>query len=508
MNPLAIFHSPLEQLDLLVNHLGQESRSQAENIRASNPNNPDRAVNQIWERLDRQYGSPETIEFALKQRIHNFPNLTEGDRKRYYDLSDLAAEVESVKSDCAFGPAFAYYDTVSGLNEFVRKLPKRLREKWAVECDSFKVKNNMFHAPFMFFAQFLRNLARLKNEPSFVFDNVPVSASQSSSSSNQRPSNKANRFIGVSNKKTEVIYSSKTDSSNTRCPIHGTNLNHTLKDCNKFRDKSLKERKDYLFKNGYCLRCCGQKRHIRKNCKETVKCDICSSSEHISLLHPDPDPRKKQEGEQIGEIEASCTQVCKTPQSTSKSCAKMVLVSVYPIKQPLLSCKVYCMIDDQSNKSLATSAFFNSFEEYGPDHEYVMSSCAGKFVTSGPKASGYAVKSLDESCTFELPCLIECNDIPNSRSEIPSPAVAQAYSHLNDLATCIPEVDDSAEIEILIGRDLISAHYSLDQRIGGDSLPFGQCVVISLTLTMYTLSYINKCHFFLIIFYSQIIFLI
>ena len=381
-----------------------------------------------------------------------------------------------MKSDCAFGPAFAYYDTVSGVNEFVRKLPKRLREKWAVECDSFKVKNNMFHAPFMFFAQFLWNLARLKNEPSFVFDNVPVSASQSSSSSNQRPSNKANRFIGVSNKKTEVIDSSKTDSSNTRCPIHGTNSNHTLKDCNKFRDKSLKERKDYLFKNGYCLRCCGQKRHIRKNCKETVKCDIhvCSSSEHISLLHPDPDPWKKQEGEQIGEIEASCTQVCKTPQSTIKSCAKMVLVSVYPIKQPLLSRKVYCMIDDQSNKSLATSAFFNSFEEYGPDHEYVMSSCAGKFVTSGHKASGYAVKSLDESCTFELPCLIECNDIPNSRSEIPSPAVAQAYSHLNDLATCIPEVDDSAEIEILIGRDLISAHYVLDQRIGGDSLPFGQ----------------------------------
>ena len=238
--------SPLEQLDLLVNHLGQESRSQAENIRASNPNNPDRAVNQIWERLDRQYGSPETIEFALKQRIQNFPNLTEGDRKRYYDLSDLAAEVESVKSDCAFGPAFAYYDTVSGVNEFVRKLPKRLREKWAVECDSFKVKNNMFHAPFMFFAQFLWNLARLKNDPSFVFDNVPVSASQSSSSSHQRPSNKANRFIGVSNKKTEVDDSSKTDSSNTRCPIHGTNSNHTLKDCNKFRDKSLKEKKRLL----------------------------------------------------------------------------------------------------------------------------------------------------------------------------------------------------------------------------------------------------------------------
>ena len=106
----------------LVNHLGQESRSQAENIRASNPNDPGRAVNQIWERLDRQYGSPETIEFALKQCIHNFPNLTVGDRKCYHDLSDLAAEVESVKSDCAFGPAFTYYDTVSGVNEFVQKL--------------------------------------------------------------------------------------------------------------------------------------------------------------------------------------------------------------------------------------------------------------------------------------------------------------------------------------------------------------------------------------------------
>ncbi|XP_061166393.1 uncharacterized protein LOC133175314 [Saccostrea echinata] len=485
----------LEHLDLLVNHLGPESRIQAENIRATNSRNPEKAVKNIWERLDREYGSAETIELSLKQRIDNFVALTDSDRKKFLDLSDLAAEVESVKCDHVFGTAFSYYDTSSGINEFVRKLPKRFREKWASECDRYKMNNYVSQVPFSVFTKFLRDLARVRNDPSLMFETSSTNTGHGNTQPAQQRSKtglrNSYRQTSVSTRKTDITTDLNSSIVKMSCPIHGTNSSHSLKDCMKFRGKSLKERKDFLYKNGYCLKCCGSRRHLRKNCRESVKCDTCGSADHVTILHPEPESRKSNEGEQSrashegeqsrvsheGEklqLSTYCTKVCGTQYSTSKSCAKILPVYVYPVGEEHRARKVYCMIDDQSNKSLATSAFFDAFGECGRETEYILSSCSGKSVSSGRRASGYVVKSVDGSCTLSLPYVIECNDIPNNRHEIPSPAVADNYTHLHDIAPFIPDIDDVSGIELLIGRDLVTAHHVLDQRVGEEGLPYGQ----------------------------------
>lgn len=139
-----------------------------------------------------------------------------------------------------------------------------------------------------------------------------------------------------------------------------------------------------------------------------------------------------------------------------------MLVRVFPDGEEYRERKVYCLIDDQSNVSLASSAVFDSFNESGPETEYVLSTCAGKSVTSGRKPSGYVVSSLNGSCTLRLPSLIECNEIPNNRNGIPSKTVAHGYSHLKEIENCIPDIDEDAKIELLIGRYLISAHRVLE----------------------------------------------
>ena len=135
-------------LDLLINHLGPACKVQCDNIRSTNARDPDRALKEIWERLDLEYGSPEAIDQAIKLRIRNFSSLTESDHRRYYDLYDLAAEVESLKDDSKFGTAFSYFDSTSGINDFVRKLPKRFREKWATHCDRHKTANKVSYVTF------------------------------------------------------------------------------------------------------------------------------------------------------------------------------------------------------------------------------------------------------------------------------------------------------------------------------------------------------------------------
>ena len=97
-------------------------------------------------------------------------------------------------------------------------------------------------------------------------------------------------------------------------------------------------------------------------------------------------------------------------------------------------------------------------------------------MTAGRRATGYVVESLDSSVCFKLPELVECNNIPNNRDEIPSPAVAEKYSHLQDIAAYIPPHDEHADIELLIGLDLIEAFYVLEDRVGkpyAERLPLG-----------------------------------
>ena len=82
------------------------------------------------------------------------------------------------------------------------------------------------------------------------------------------------------------------------------------------------------------------------------------------------------------------------------------------------------------------------------------------------------VESFDGSTRHKLPALIECDQIPNTREEIPTPEVVRHYQHLQDIALHFRPVDDNAEIQLLIGRDLIEAHHVFDQCIGPEHTPF------------------------------------
>lgn len=112
------------------------------------------------------------------------------------------------------------------------------------------------------------------------------------------------------------------------------------------------------------------------------------------------------------------------------SCGKIVLVNVYPIGQPKKSIRVYAILDDQSNKSLGSSELFDRLGITTDSITYKLISCAGNTLKSGRRANGLVVESLDHENRMDLPILIECDDIPDERSEIPTPEIASSYVHL------------------------------------------------------------------------------
>ncbi|KAJ8346667.1 hypothetical protein SKAU_G00280680 [Synaphobranchus kaupii] len=143
-----------------------------------------------------------------------------------------------------------------------------------------------------------------------------------------------------------------------------------------------------------------------------------------------------------------CTEVCDKGKEP-RSCSKICLVKVYPKTRPDKATKVYAILDNQSNRSLARSKFFNLFQIRGSDSPYTLRTCAGVTETSGRRATGFMAESLDGSVM--LPTLIECNHMPDDRLEIPTPVAAQHHIHLKSIAHRIPlpHLDPEAQILLL-----------------------------------------------------------
>ena len=136
--------------------------------------------------------------------------------------------------------------------------------------------------------------------------------------------------------------------------------------------------------------------------------------------------------------------------------------------------RLYAIIDDQSNRSLACPEFFDLFKVKGHSSPYSLMTCAGVMETTGRRASDYQIESLDGQVCLPLPTLIECVQIPNNRSEIPTPDATLHHAHLRSVALQIPEIDHQAPILLLLGRDIIRVHKVREQINGPHDAPCAQ----------------------------------
>lgn len=157
-----------------------------------------------------------------------------------------------------------------------------------------------------------------------------------------------------------------------------------------------------------------------------------------------------------------------------RSCSKVCLVRVFPRGQPEHSIKMYAILDDQSNRSLARSEFFHMCKVESNLSPYLMNTCAGTTEMTGRKATVFQIEAVNGGVRLDLPPRIECNEIMTNRSEIPTPDVALAHAHLKRIAPHISKLDPDAEIMILLRRDMIRVHKVREQMNGPHNKPFAQ----------------------------------
>ena len=133
------------------------------------------------------------------------------------------------------------------------------------------------------------------------------------------------------------------------------------------------------------------------------------------------------------------------------SCSKLVLVDVVNKEDPNSVYRVYAIVDEQSNSSLICSKLADKLGAVGPEEKYYLTTCSGeKEAKYGRRVTGVILKSLS-GAKSELPTLIECDNIPRDKREIPTPEMAKRFPHLWDITNEIPPLDRNAEIHLLIG---------------------------------------------------------
>ncbi|XP_073668774.1 uncharacterized protein [Paramisgurnus dabryanus] len=454
-----------EEMDLLVKWLGADSREQAKRIRAVHVKNLDRGLQMIWERLDDCFGAPEVIESSLLRRLDDFPKISNKETNKLRDLGDLLMELLVAKSEGVL-LGLACLDTARGIAGIVQKLPFSLQERWMALGYAFKQQHKVPFPPFHVLVNFVTEQAKMRNDPSFV---LPLHAD------NPKPGSFKNiNKASISVHKTDV-FPETTVTGETQnvdidvakfCPIH--KKPHPLNRCRGFKEKSLEDRKAFLKQKGICFKCVASTTHFARNCGKLIKCSECGSETHHSALHPKSISQtvkthiqtKDHGGEKEpseDEVSTKCTGVCGSNLS-GKTCSKICLVTVFPSGQQEKSIQVYAIIDDQSNRSLVRSKFFSVFGLDGNRSSYYLKTCTGMIQTSGRRAHGFQVASIDGQVVHTLPTLIECDNIPDNRSEIPSPQIALHHPHLKSIAAQIPEVDSEVPIMMLLGRDLIEVH--------------------------------------------------
>ncbi len=140
---------------------------------------------------------------------------------------------------------------------------------------------------------------------------------------------------------------------------------------------------------------------MARECETAVKCRECNSDRHVSAMHPGPAPwaegassnraraRRGVRRRRIIRSYLQCVQKFCVKLQDLNHAPKSVWLMFFPSDCPEQSERMYVVLDDQSKRSLAKSAFFKLFGINGDLYPYTLHTCAGNIKGNGKKSGQF-----------------------------------------------------------------------------------------------------------------------
>ena len=453
-----------DTLSILEAHTEGEPQKIIRETMAVGAANPDQTLADCWQRLWDQYGAGGQVTESLLAKLEKIPPI------KYVNqtdkLNELLATCKMILCNMQTSPDLMFFNTSFGIKRIFFKLPERLQDSWRDYEVTYGSNHNGAGAPFADFVNFLS--AKLKKYSLPSYKTSPW-ISNPEKQNKLPPSHSFKKPANASTFQTDKVRNAQPEKSPEKqdraiqeiaCILH-PNGKHDIKDCRSFSSKTFDEKRSLCFKAGLCYLCLGQ--HRQADCDGTQKCTQCNGK-HLSVMHNEKFNHKNvnsshrkgnpsDSNNRDQDKSSLCTKICGL-EGNFRSCSKTVLVTLTNRNKPGKILKCYCIIDEQSSSCFATSAVANFFGINSPTVDYHLNTLSGyqsKFT--GIELNDFFIKGVGEKKGFYLPKMVTNDSIVNNRDEIASPKIVAAHSHISHLAKHFNEVDGSANIMLLLGRD-------------------------------------------------------
>ncbi|CAH8494135.1 unnamed protein product [Schistosoma mattheei] len=297
-----------------------------------------------------------------------------------------------------------------------------------------------------------------------------------------RGSNSGNKDVGVLKRKISTDYNaariSYASASDDNALLRSSSClecssNHSLDQCQKFKDKKVRERKEFVLRHKLC-NVCLKANHVAKNCRSPRSCAVegCGWRHHTLLHELREEPRNTNIDAHIN------TQLC-----TEKSVERVQKQAAFAIVPVLVRngekvAQTCAFLDSGSDASLITEDLAKRLNLEG-EPKTISLKTLDNHSTIQCKEVQLEVSSLDSSSSFRIPNVWTVERLPMLRRTVPTTSQMKSWTHLKDIS--FPRVEDE-NVKLLIGCNAPSVHEMKEIRTGKPNEPFAVKTPLGWTL--------------------------
>ena len=141
---------PVQEINYLLSFTSGEAQKLVNNYRKRKQHDPGTLLNDLWEELERRFGSAAVITKELLERLIKTAAFSENENAKLQEFADLCADVDS---QLTYLPGLACLNFPNTIEPIADKLPLSLRGKWEKEIARYSEKNGDEYFGFRVFRQ-------------------------------------------------------------------------------------------------------------------------------------------------------------------------------------------------------------------------------------------------------------------------------------------------------------------------------------------------------------------
>ena len=263
--------------------------------------------------------------------------------------------------------------------------------------------------------------------------------------------------------------------------------NHPFAKCIKLSSASLDEKYNIVRSKRLCFRCL-KPGHLSRDCLSRSNCRDCNKRHHTLLHGVNPtnqtvqiqsyhsqggiqDLQNSHPDSAAATANASSVSLTSPGELTVITSSKIVPVFVSHRDYPRKKVKVYALLDDASDTTFVTNQVKEELGISGVETNLSLSTMHGKRVISVSRIDGLIVERPGRRAKIDLARAYTRDKIPSRRNQIPTPAIAERWPHLQRIKEKIPELEKKIEIGLLIGCNCPKAIKPKEIRTGKNHTP-------------------------------------